>query len=240
MGFQSDAVILAASRRFGVIDYTQFQAIRWTWYGYATYPLAGASELTFFGNAVGQGGTTLADTNLPKAGSFGQTHFLMKSLGTTIKLNQDDLGSFTLANVATADQRSLASDILAGFAQAGVLTMSIGARPFATIPLPFQFAPPIGNPPDFDGSSVSAPSAAPLGNVTAQVPYATQTRLRENAYIFDPNVLIEAEQQFEVKIAFPSGLVPIIATGLNPAINDTTNPLKVGIVLDGVNLRPMQ
>lgn len=240
MSFQNQPVIFAAEQRFGVIDYSRWQAIRWQWFGYVTYPLAGASELTFFGNAVGQGGTTLADTNLPKAGSFGQTHFLLKSISTSIRLNQDDLGSFTLANVATADQRTLASDIIAGFVQAGVLTMSIGARPFATVPKPFQYLPPVGNAPDFDGSSVSAPSAAPLGNVTAQVPYATQTRNRRNAYIMDPNILIEAEQQFEVKLSFPSGLVPIIATGLTPAINDTTNPLKVGVILDGVNLRPMQ
>jgi len=240
MGFQSEAVVMAASQQFGVIDYSRFQAIRWQWYGFVTYPLAGASELNFFGNAVGQGATTLADTNLPKAGSFGQTHFLVKSISTMIRLRENDLTSFNRTNVATADQRSLSSDIIAGFVQAGVLTLSIGARPFATIPKPFQYAPPAGNEPDFDGSSVSDPSATPLGIVTAQVPYATQTRNRGNLYRVDPNILIEAEQQFEVKISFPSGLVPLLATGLSPAINDTTNPLKVGVLLDGVLLRPMQ
>lgn len=240
MSFQSEVIISAAAQKFGTIDYTRWQSLRWQWYGWITYPTAGASELNFFGNAVGQGATTLADTNLPKAGSFGQTHFLVKTISTGIKLAQQDTGSFNLANIATADQRSLSSDIIAGFVQAGVLTFSIGARPFATIPRPFQYAPPAGNEPDFDGSSVSAPSATPLGNVTAQVPYATQTRNRANVYRVDPNILIEAEQQFEVKIAFPSGLVPVIATGLTPAINDSTNPLKVGVILDGVLLRPMQ
>lgn len=239
MAFQSESIISAASQRFGSIDYTRWQSLRWQWYAWITYPTAGASELNFFGNAVGQGSTTLADTNLPKAGSFGQTHFLIKTISTGIKLAQQDLAAFTLANIATADQRSLSSDILAGFVQAGVLTFSIGARPFAVIPRPFQYAPPAGNEPDFDGSSVSAPTVAPLGNVTAQVPYATQTRNRANVYRVDPNILIEAEQQFEVKISFPSGLVPVLATGLTPAINDSTNPLKVGVILDGVLLRPM-
>jgi len=231
---------MAAAGKFGTIDYTRWQAIRQQFYAYVTYPLAGQSEITFFGNAVGQGATTLADTNMPKAGSFGQVHFLVKTLSTHIKLGTQDLGSFTLANIATADQRSLSSDIIAGFTQAGVLNFSIGARPYATIPKPFLYAPPSGNSPDFDGSSVSAPTATPLGNVTAQVPYATQTRNRGNVYRIDPNILIEAEQQFSITVSYPSGLVPIIATGLTPAINDTTNPLKVGVILDGIVLRPMQ
>lgn len=240
MSFQSEAIISAASQRFGTIDYSRWQALRWQWYAWVTYPLAGASELNFFGNAVGQGATTLADTNLPKAGSFGQTHFLVKTISTGIKLRTTDLSSFTEANIPTADTRTIASDIIAGFTQAGVLTFSIGARPFATIPKPFMYAPPSGNEVDFDGTSVSNLSAAPLGNVAAQVPFASQTRNRANVYRVDPNILIEAEQQFEVKLSFPSGLVPIIATGLTPAINDTTNPLKVGVILDGVLLRPMQ
>jgi hypothetical protein len=241
MSFQSEAIISAASQRFGTIDYTRWQALRWQWYAWVTYPLLGASELNFFGNAVGQGATTLADTNLPKAGSFGQTHFLVKTISTGIKLGQNDLSSFTLANVGTADTRTLASDIIAGFTQAGVLTFSIGARPFATIPKPFMYAPPTGNEVDFDGTSVSQPSVAPLGNVVAQVPFASQTRNRANVYRVDPNILIEAEQQFEVKISFPSGSIPVLATGLTPAITDNnTNPLKVGVILDGVLLRPMQ
>ena len=240
MPFQSEAIISAASQRFGTIDYSRWQSLRWQWYGYTTYPLLGASELNFFGNAVGQGSTTYADTNLPKAGSFGQTHFLVKTISTVIKVNDLDLAAFTRANIGTADQRTFSSDIIAGFVQAGVLTFNIGARPFATIPKPFMYAPPAGNEVDFDGAGVNEPSLAPLGDVVARVPYATQTRNRANVYRVDPNILIEAEQQFEIKITFPSGLVPVIATGLTPALNDSTNPVKVGVVLDGVLLRPMQ
>lgn len=237
---QSELIVRTAANAFGTIDYSRWQSLRWQWYAWITYPLAGASELNFFGNAVGQGATTLADTNLPKAGSFGQTHFLVKTISTGIRLGQQDLSSFNRTNIATADQRTLASDIIAGFTQAGVLSFNIGARPFATIVKPFMYAPQTGNEPDFSGSSVSNASAAPLGDVVAQVPYATQTRSRANVYRVDPNLLIEAEQQFDIKIAFPSGAVPIIATGLTPAINETTNALKVGVILDGVLLRPMQ
>jgi hypothetical protein len=53
----------------------------------------------------------------------------------------------------------------------------------------------------------------------------------------DPNILIEAEQQFNVKLSYPSGLLPVISTGV---ANDSTNPLKVGVILDGLLLRPVQ
>lgn len=47
MGFQSESIISAASQKFGVIDYTRWQAIRWQWYSYITYPSAGSTELNF-------------------------------------------------------------------------------------------------------------------------------------------------------------------------------------------------
>lgn len=236
---QSDIVINSLSNKFGVIDYSRWQAIRWQWYSYVQYPSAGTNELNFFGNVAGQTGVTLADTNLPKAGSFGQTHFLLKTISTDIRLPNNDIDGFTLANQATLDTRAFASDFLAGFVQAGVLEFGIGARPFATLPKPFQYAPPPGNDVDYENSFANQIGAVPTAgnpNVVG-VPFATQTRLRSNVYVIDPNVLIEAEQQFSVKISFPSGIVPVIATNV---VNDTTNPLKIGVIFDGVLLRPMQ
>jgi len=259
MGFQSESIISAASQRFGVIDYSRWQAIRWQWYSYVTYNEAGVGELNFFGQVAGQSGVTLQDTNLPKAGSFGQTHFQLKSISTDIQIASNDVDGFTLANQATLDTRSIASDYLAGFVQAGVLQFSVGARPFATIPKPFQYAPPPGSPLDLDNSYVNqfqattldAAGAAttfatnPQTNAVAArrssdvvgVPWVTQTKMRSNVYFVDPNILIEAEQQFNVKISFPSGNVPILATNV---VDDTTNPVKIGVILDGLLLRPVQ
>jgi hypothetical protein len=61
--------------------------------------------------------------------------------------------------------------------------------------------------------------------------------MRSNVYFVDPNILIEAEQQFNVSLQFPSGIVPVLATNV---VNDSTNPLKVGVILDGLLLRPVQ
>jgi len=241
MGFQSESIISAASQKFGVIDYTRWQAIRWQWYSYITYPTAGATELNFFGQVAGQAGVTLQDTNLPKAGSFGQTHFQLKSISTDIQIASNDVDGFTRANQATLDTRALASDFLGGFVQAGVLRFSVGARPFATIVKPFQYAPPPGSPLDYDNTYVNQISAAPVPAAGAAqvvgVPWITQTKMRSNVYFVDPNILIEAEQQFNVSLQFPSGIVPVLATNV---VNNDTNPLKVGVILDGLLLRPVQ
>jgi hypothetical protein len=224
-----------------VIDYSRWQAIRWQWYSYVTYPSAGTTELNFFGQVAGQAGVTLQDTNLPKAGSFGQTHFQLKSISTDIQINANDVDGFTRANQATLDTRALASDFIGGFVQAGVLRFNVGSRPFATIVKPFQYAPPPGSPLDYDNSFVNQISAAPNPAAGAAavvgVPWVTQTKMRSNVYFTDPNILIEAEQQFNVSLQFPSGAVPVLATNV---VNDSTNPLKVGVILDGLLLRPVQ
>ena len=241
MGFQSERIISAASQKFGVIDYSRWQAIRWQWYSYVTYPSAGATELNFFGQVAGQAGVTLQDTNLPKAGSFGQTHFQLKSISTDIQIAVNDVDGFTRANQATLDTRAIASDYLGGFVQAGVLNFSVGARPFATIVKPFQYAPPPGSPLDLANTYVNQISAAPVPAAGAAqvvgVPWVTQTKMRSNVYFTDPNILIEAEQQFNVKLSCPSGAVPVLATNV---VNDSTNPLKVGVIFDGLLLRPVQ
>jgi hypothetical protein len=123
--------------------------------------------------------------------------------------------------------------------QAGVLNFSVGARPFATIPKPFQYAPPPGSPLDLSNSYVNQISAAPNpgGVGVVGLPWVTQTKMRSNVYFVDPNILIEAEQQFNVKVSFPSGNVPILATNV---VDDTTNPVKIGVILDGLLLRPVQ
>jgi hypothetical protein len=184
---------------------------------------------------------TLQDTNLPKAGSFGQTHFQLKSISTDIQINANDVDGFTRANQATLDTRALASDFIGGFVQAGVLRFNVGSRPFATIVKPFQYAPPPGSPLDYDNTYVNQISAAPNPAAGAAavvgVPWVTQTKMRSNVYFTDPNILIEAEQQFNVSLQFPSGAVPVLATNV---VNDSTNPLKVGVILDGLLLRPVQ
>jgi len=72
------------------------------------------------------------------------------------------------------------------------------------------------------------------------VPWVTQTKMRPNVYFTDPNILIEAEQQFTVTLDYPSGLVPVLATNVINIGGANANPYKVGVILDGLLLRPVQ
>jgi len=238
-GSRDVMLVSGLQSQFGTIDYSRWQAQRYEFYSFITYPEAGAAQLVFFGNAVGGnvGATSLTyeDTNMPRAGSFGQQHFLIKSIHTDIRIADPKLTTWDGTDAST-----LASDYLMGFVNAGVLNFTIGARPFLTLPVPFQYAPPLaGRMRGYQGGGLTAATTA-ANALTAYVgdqPLVQQTDDRDNIFRFDPTLLLEAEQQFSVSIDFPSGVVPVIGTGVT---DDTSNPLKVGVVLSGVLLRPVQ
>jgi hypothetical protein len=81
--------------------------------------------------------------------------------------------------------------------------------------------------------------AAPntFGSQITAFPHAELGARKDNGYLVDPNILIEAEQQFQVRLRYDSGALAALATTV---INDSTNPLKVGCTLDGVVFRPVQ
>ena len=231
----SGEIIGGLQTQFGTVDYASFQSVRVPFYSYNTYPVAGVSVLNFFGSIAGQPSITTQDTNIPKAGSFGQSHFLLKSIGMDIRIGNDPFSTFDGTDAST-----LASDMLLGFVNAGVLRFSIASRDFLLIPKPFQYLPPLSANIIATTAGITA-LTAPLSNVagtlTSDTPIVTQTIERQNAFIVDPQIFIPAEQQFSVTLEFPTGQVPVISTGV---VNDSTNPLKVGVWLDGVWLRPMQ
>lgn len=222
--------------RYGSIDYNQWTAIgRKDFWSYQTYPLAGASELNFFGNNLGLSGATLWDTNMDQAGQLGQTHLLIKAIYTDVKMADESPLSF---DGSASNTDSAASDFLMGFAQAGVLSFSIASRPYATVPKPFMYMPPGGAPPQIAMAGVTASTTA--GTVvtayTTPQPRVWQTRDKNAIYRLDPQILLPAAQSFNVTISYPSGLVPVIGTN----VITSGNPLKVGVAISGVWLRPLQ
>jgi hypothetical protein len=237
METNSMSAIKRIQQRYGSTDYASWQNLRKRFYSFVTYPEAGSSQLTFFGSALGQNGTTPEITNMPKAGSFGQQHFWVRTISCVVKIDV-----WNLAAWAGTDASSLYSDFIIGFVQAGFLEFKINARPWIQLPVPFLYAPP------FDGralvysagiSTLTLAEGTPntLTGLVTSAPFATQTTDKEGVFMFDPPPFIEAEQNFEITISFPSGLVPVIGTGVT---DDTTNPLKVGVILDGELYRPMQ
>jgi hypothetical protein len=89
----------------------------------------------------------------------------------------------------------------------------------------------------FSAGVLNLTAGTPVTVFIGPPPYCTQTRNKDGIYQVDPNIMIEAEQQFSMTISFPSGLVPVLGTGVT---DDTTNPLKVGVILDGIEFRPLQ
>ena len=228
----SDAVLTYLQSIYGSANFNSWQSLRKTWYSYVTYPVAGQTQTSFFGNVAGQTGVTIQDTNMTKAGSFGQTHFLLMGIRMDIRPKAD----FQLNRAMTADADALFSDLYLGLAQAGVLQINIGARPFIQLPNPFLYAPPA------DGRPVLRWNGARSGALPTQVssnPHAELNNDIDNLYRVDPMVLIEAEQGFDVSLLYPTNPAPsVIAT--NIITNDTTACLQVGVSLEGIMYRPVQ
>lgn len=235
---QSVEVLNALSNRLGTIQYDSLQAIRQPFYFRIVYPAAGANSFYFYGSAVGQNATTLQDTNTPKAGSFGQQSLLIKSISMTAYVESDNVTLWTGADSTTA-----ASDIVAGFAQAGVLRFTIGGKSYLTAPIPFQLLAPSAISPTFVKAglasltgAVSGSSMTGITTILGPAPRANLTRQNVNTFCFDPAILLAPEQQFSVELGYDSGVVPIIGTG--PVT--TSQPYFIECLLDGVLIRPTQ
>lgn len=223
--------------KYGSANYRSWQSVRKPLWSFVDYPAAGAAILTFFGDSIGAGGLTAQMTNMQKAGSPGQNHFLLKSIQTSVYIaDWMENGAFTV------DADVMYSDLIAGWAQAGMLRLTIGQRDYAQIPKPFLFCPPANGQHRIHNRGILALTLTEgTPNVFASSrtvhPSGTLLERHESKYRVDPNILIEAEQNFQVTIEFPSGALAAIASNV---VNDSTNPLKVGVILDGIIFRPVQ
>lgn len=209
--------------RFGTSFFEQYEYLRYPFYSYQPYLEAGGNVFNFFNQTVG-GTITQADTNMQTAGAFqGGWYFLVMAIQTKWRLLTNPLTTFN-----GNDSTTIVSDLLMGFAQAGVLTWNINSFQYLSLPKPFLYAPTADGPPDLAwGGANSASISHP--------PYATQNSRRRGLLLTRP-VLIEPNQTFQIQISFPGGAVPVIGTGIT---DDSTNPLKIGVQLDGILYRPV-
>lgn len=232
----SQSALSYLQSKYGSANYKSWQSLRKEWWSYNNYPTAGIPVINFFGDSIGQNGITRQLTNMPKSGSFGQNHFLLKAIRCSyfIANNLEDNPTFA------ADADVLYSDKINGIFQAGVLEVLIGDRIFVQLPKPFLYAPPADGAPEHYGAGlreITAGTPPAITSETTTVPHAELAGYRDTAYMVDPNILIEAEQHFEVRLKYDSGALATIATGV---VDDTDNPLYVGVVFDGIVFRPVQ
>lgn len=211
-------------RRYGTFERGKWQVLRRQFYSFVEYPAAGQAQFLFFGNTLSTSGFNRQLTNIPKPNSFGTNHFLVKGLAMDYFIADHGLASY-----ASTDVTTLAADMLYGFANGGFLEMKIGARTVLEIPMPFYQCPPA------NGGS-RATSIGVAAGVTPP-PLVDFQRREESKFLTEPEILIEAEQQFEISLSYPSGLLPILATTVH---NAATNKLFVGVTLDGLLYRPVQ
>lgn len=235
----SQAIVGKLQARYGTYARGQLQSQRkqfWSFVDYGT----GASQYTFFGSALGDTSTpNLQRTNMPVQGSFGTSSFLIKSISTNLYVPSAattfgiDYRNTTTTFVSDATS-GLWADLVNGFVQAGYLRLSVGAKDFVTIPKPFLYAPPADGRSDLTVSRLLA-AVGPVLNTGA--PEAELHRAAENQYMVDPELYIDFQENFRVTIEYPAGAVARIGTASLP---DTAGKLYIGVLLDGVEFRPVQ
>lgn len=223
--------------KYGSANYRSWQSLRKEWWSYVQYNTAGQNVLNFFGDAIGQNNTTRQLTNLPKSGSFGQNHFLLKGIRCDYYM-----ANYEVDNTFVVDADLVNSDIINGIFQAGVFELLIGDRVFTQIPKPFLYAPPADGRTQVYAEGLRALTLAEgtpntFTSLRTAQPHAELLSRHQSKFIIDPNILIEAEQHFECRISYPTGALATICTNV---ANNTTNPMYVGVVLDGIVFRPVQ
>lgn len=217
----SEKFLAYMQERYGSANFSKWQQIRKQFYSYQLYPAAGSTQFNFFGYGL-NGSTTQGRqfTNMPKAGSFGQQHFLLKQIRCKLLLLN---AAFAAAKL---DVDNPAADLTHGFVQSGVLNLTIGDKKYIELNRPFMYAPPA------DGETDLSLTSEEVAN---SYPRATLTHRRDGGYLVDPNILIEAEQSFDCQINYPSGAIPLIASNIW-----TGTTLAIGVSFDGILFRPVQ
>lgn len=222
---RSERILAQLSNQFGTMQPGSLQALRKQFYSYVTYGANGATQFNFFGQAIGNQGITLEETNMPVQGSFGTSSFLVKGICCNLKsLNENRTAWNGL------DANSITTEVLGGFLRAGVLVLQVNAKDYLQIARPFLKAPPA------DGRTHYFTAGMTDSHTWKEASAGLPSR-NEQRYYVDPELLIASQQNFSCTIGYPSGAIPIRATGI---FNADTNPFRIGVVLDGIEFRPVQ
>lgn len=228
MTFTSDNDALQyLQQQYGSVDASKVQSRRRQYYSYVQYPLAGQAVFNFFSIPVGQSNRQL--TNIQQGGNL-DNPFLIKAIRLSFFIQ-----NLNMAAWAGTDASSLFSDQVNGLFQAGFFKMIIGSKEWLYLPSPFLYMPPAYGPPEAYTAGLTSLVQATGVNVTS-APYATLQARKDQAYLLQPAPLINENQNFRVTIEYPSGLIPVIATGVVTG----GNPLFIGVHLDGIEVRPVQ
>ncbi len=179
---------------------------------------------------------------------FGENNEERNSLAAANKLKADTLligiecalwcGDHQLDAFVGTDATAVSNELLAGFYQAGVLTLKAGNVTWIEQPRPFIHMPKLrqasvrAQGPKALVLAEAAPNTYPGATVSyAPAPHA---KVRGKPFTLAPMLLLEEKENFQIEISFPTGAVNPIASSI---ANDSTNPyyLEVGLIVEEAN-----
>jgi hypothetical protein len=164
-------------------------------YDYTTLPAIGAASLAFFQTPIGQGGKTLADTNMELAGQIPK--------GQNFQITGVQVEFYSGADLDAAARNQYANDVMAVY-KGGSLVLRIGSKEFIRQGNLMSF-PPVSR---LDGNSATGLAAQTISYFSAAG--------REFAV---EKMLLTSNQNFGVTLeglpALPSGLAGRIGVKLN-------------------------
>lgn len=186
-------------------------------YDYQSYPMAGATQFTFFQTPVGQNGATLADTSMRSAGQFpSPQEFLI----TGIQVVFTPGGAFSAGNLAAAIAQENWNDVGDVMLGNAFLELFVGSKAYLDDGPLAKFGQTFGIVGNGDGRAATTVAAT---TINTQIDYA---RHSSKYYSITP-VKIPKTQNFNVTLNFPAA----IAIAANATI---------GVILDGFLYRLSQ
>jgi hypothetical protein len=184
-------------------------------YDYQAYPMAGATQFTFFKTPVGQGGTTYGDTNMSLAGSFPRPQeFLVTGIQVYFKPG-NAVGRTAVVAATVPENVNDVNDILFG---ESFLKLFIGSKDYL-------IDGPLGKFPQAFGIHSSGWG---FGTTTADMngKWVDYAKHAGRYYSITP-VKIPANQNFNVSLNFPTAIAASVAG-------------TIGVILDGFLYRLSQ
>ena len=202
----------------------EYEVTRQSLYDFQTYAQAGQTSLTFFQTPIGQGGKTIADTNLELAGQLpAPKNFVVESIEIYFFPADNPV---TVTNVTTvgATVSNYANDVDA-VAQSGSLDFFIGSKSYLQEAPIGRFPPKTRLETGFSAAlqTKQAIAADDSGQWTAD--YAAMCG---RPYFLDPyKILLAPTQNFTVTLTWPAAVA-------------VSADARIGVVLDGVLFRLSQ
>lgn len=184
-------------------------------YDFQTYAMAGQTQLQFFQLPQGQGGKTLADTNMTNGGALPnpQAFFV-----TGIMVDFTPLNAVSVIGAAALRVQANANDA-AAVARSGWLEFQIGSKVYLTDAPLNKFAA------NYNAGIESNISAFGTAAAPAQVD-TDYAKWKARYYAITP-FLIPPTQNFAVRLNWPTAVAVTVAA-------------RIGVVLDGFLYRQSQ